>query len=77
MGNEQYVQHDWSAVTWALMLTGMAVFVVATMGLFLIMVARACNAPDPVRPASDGGHEVDAEELSPVSTAAPSQLPAA
>jgi len=48
MGNEQYVQHDWSPLLWALMLTGMVIAVLATMGLFLVMVSRACRATGPV-----------------------------
>ena len=40
---EQYLNHDWSSLAWALMLGGMIVFVVATIGLFLLMVNRACN----------------------------------
>lgn len=52
MGNEQYVQHDWSYVVWALMLTGMVVAVLAAMGLFLVMVSRACQATAPQRDAA-------------------------
>ena len=41
MGNEQYVQHDWSPLVWALMLTGMVIAVLAAMTLFLVMASRA------------------------------------
>ena len=41
MGNEQYLQHDWSPLVWALMLTGMVIAVLAAMTLFLVMASRA------------------------------------
>jgi len=41
MGNEQYVQHDWSPLMWALMLTGMVIAVLAAMTLFLVVASRA------------------------------------
>jgi len=48
MGNEQYVQHDWSPLVWALMLTGMVIAVLAAMTLFLVMASRAGRATGPV-----------------------------
>ena len=51
MGNQQYVQHDWSNLTYVLLEVGMVVFVVIVMGLFLVMVQRAGQATGPARPS--------------------------
>lgn len=37
---EQYQQHDWSSVVWAVLLLLAALAVFATMALFLVMASR-------------------------------------
>lgn len=42
---EPYAQHDWSTLTWALMLSVMVTAVFAAMVLFLVMAGRAKGVP--------------------------------
>lgn len=42
---EPYTQHDWSNLTWALLLTVMVTAVFAGMVLFLVMSGRAKAVP--------------------------------
>lgn len=42
---EPYTQHDWSNLTWALMLTGMVTAFFAAMVVFLVVAGRAKAVP--------------------------------
>lgn len=45
MAVEPYTQHDWSNLTWALMLAGMVTAVFAAMVVFLVVAGRAKAVP--------------------------------
>lgn len=51
MSQNQYVQLDWSPVTWSLLLAGMIVFVTGTICLFIYQVHKAGQATAPRPPA--------------------------
>lgn len=60
---DQYTQHDWSPLLWASLLTGMAVFVIGTICLFVAMVYRASQTTGATRESRDADvHELKKAE---------------
>jgi hypothetical protein len=58
MYTHQYTQHDWTPLTWALMLTGLAVAVFGVMALFLLIANHSYDEhakPSSGEPRATGG----------------------
>jgi len=63
-----YTPHDWSPASWALLLTGMVLFVMSIASAYLLLVHRACQ--------TTGAHLTDEEispEFAPLTRRVPSQ----